>query len=205
MSSSRIEAFSDGVFAIAITLLVLEIQVPDVHGGGLLDALGDLWPSYAAYAVSFLTIGIIWVNHHTAFGLLARADRKLLFLNLALLMTVSFIPFPTSVLARYLQAGSDQHVAAVTYSGTMALQGLAFGAVALYAIRAGLTTFEVTPSAMRRLRWRSFGGFVGYAAASGLAFVDAVACLAMCAVVALYYAAPGPESGLREQAGVSGP
>jgi uncharacterized membrane protein len=82
MPKSRLEAFSDGVFAIAITLLVLEIPVPKVEHGGLADALLDGWPSYAAYVVSFAIIGIIWVNHHAVFGYFRRVDRGLLYLNL---------------------------------------------------------------------------------------------------------------------------
>jgi len=88
--SARVEAFSDGVFAIAITLLVLEIKVPAARTGlGLWHALGDEWPSYAAYVVSFLVIGVMWVNHHTVFSYIARVDRTLMFLNLLVLLVVA--------------------------------------------------------------------------------------------------------------------
>ena len=102
MSSRRTEAFSDGVFAIAITLLVLDLAVPPLQESerdGLAAALGHEWPSYFAYLVSFLVVGIIWINHHTMLTLLERVDRPVLFANLMLLLTVSVIPFPTRLLA----------------------------------------------------------------------------------------------------------
>jgi uncharacterized membrane protein len=102
MRTSRLEAFSDGVFAIAITLLVLDLAVPPVteaERDGLWAALGHEWPSYFAYLVSFLVIGIIWINHHTMLTLVERVDRPVLFANLLLLLTVSVIPFPTRLLA----------------------------------------------------------------------------------------------------------
>jgi uncharacterized membrane protein len=125
MNTSRVEAFSDGVFAIAITLLILEIKVPDAADGRLAHELLDAWPSFASYAVSFLTIGIIWVNHHAIFRYVAHVDRVVLFLNLGLLATVSFLPFPTALLARYVRDdGSNAHVAAFAYSLTMTLMSV---------------------------------------------------------------------------------
>src|ERR671937_1127352 len=96
MRTARLEAFSDGVFSIAATLLVLELRVPAPDPVGLAAALLRQWPSYAVYAVSFLTIGIIWVNHHALFDLLRKVDRPLLFLNLLLLLCVAAVPFPTA-------------------------------------------------------------------------------------------------------------
>ena len=129
MPSKRLEAFSDGVFAIAITLLVLDLAVParnEVRPGGLGSALAHQWPSYFAYLVSFLVIGIIWVNHHTMFSKVNLVDRPVLFANLALLLVVSALPFPTRLLAEYLTAGSDAHTAAAIYSATMLAMGLAY-------------------------------------------------------------------------------
>jgi Endosomal/lysosomal potassium channel TMEM175 len=124
MSTGRLEAFSDGVFAIAITLLVLEIPVPTVEHGGLAEALLDEWPAYAAYVVSFAIIGIIWINHHAVLGYVERLDRGLLFLNLNIFLWVALIPWPTSLLAEYMQAGgSDERVAALVYALTMTLMG----------------------------------------------------------------------------------
>ncbi len=102
MSTSRTEAFSDGIFAIAATLLVLELKVPQVEPGGLADALLESWPSYATYVVSFLTIGIIWVNHHAVLDRIREVNRPLLFMNLMFLMVVADNLFPTALLGDYL-------------------------------------------------------------------------------------------------------
>src|SRR5579872_4031553 len=108
-ATARLETFSDGVFAVAITLLVLNLHDPR---GGLAHGLAAEWPHYATYAVSFLTIGIIWMNHHTQYERVIRNDRTLMVLNLLLLMFVTVIPFPTGLLADHLQRASDEHVAA---------------------------------------------------------------------------------------------
>ncbi|MEZ4670276.1 MAG: TMEM175 family protein [Anaerolineae bacterium] len=119
--TNRLEAFSDGVFAIAITLLVLEIRLPHVEateGGHLASDLLALWPTYLAYIISFITIGIMWINHHAVFKMIHRTDRTLIFLNALLLMVITFLNFPTVVLSEYLQS-PDGNVAAVFYSGTL--------------------------------------------------------------------------------------
>src|SRR5215472_15219390 len=116
MDSARLEAFSDGVFAVAITLLALNLIVPGPGHGKLSTQLVHHWPSFAGYLVSFLTIGIIWVNHHTLFKNFAKIDRALLFFNLLLLFFVVAIPFATSTLALYLRHGGTQaSVAAALY------------------------------------------------------------------------------------------
>src|SRR6266566_22821 len=120
MATGRLEAFSDGVFAIAITLLVLDLAVPARNRsepGGLAAALGHQWPSYFAYLVSFLIIGIIWVNHHTVFDTVRLVDRPVLFANLALLLVVSALPFPTRLLAEYLTAGPDAQPLGLAHCG----------------------------------------------------------------------------------------
>ena len=106
MPKTRLEAFSDGVFAIAITLLIIEVRVPDSEAGELARDLANQWPSYAAYAVSFAIIGIIWVNHHDIFERIVTVDRPLLFLNLLLLLTVAFLPLPTALLGDYIRKGT---------------------------------------------------------------------------------------------------
>src|SRR4051794_26914141 len=105
--TARMETFSDGVFAIAATLLVLEIGVGTGADQHLGRALVDLWPSYLAYATSFLTIGIIWVNHHECVACMARVDRTMLFINIVFLMVVAFIPFPTKLVAAPLQTRGE--------------------------------------------------------------------------------------------------
>jgi uncharacterized membrane protein len=190
MGKSRIEPFSDGVFAIAITLLVLEIKVPEPNGH-LAHELLSQWPSYAGYAVSFLTIGIIWVNHHAQFDRVARVDRTLLFLNLFLLMAVAFIPFPTALMAAYLKAGSGEDVAAAVYSASFLLMGLTFAATWLYAATRGLLHDHFTPRQVRKLTVRNVSGQFGYVLAVALAFLSPYASLAVCAAVAVYYVVPG--------------
>jgi uncharacterized membrane protein len=175
MSKARLEAFSDGVFAIAITLLVLEIKVPSAEGGhSLAHGLLDLWPSYAGFSVSFITIGIIWVNHHAVFATVQRVDRALLFKNLLLLLTVSFIPFPTAVMAEYLRADSGENLAAAFYAGWFFVMGVAFR--------------QIWPHAARD--WASRVGPALYFAAAAVAFLNAYVSLAVCAALAIYYALP---------------
>ena len=189
-STTRVEAFSDGVLAIAITLLVLDLRVPlrDELHTSLAHALARQWPSYAAYVTSFLIIGIIWVNHHAVFGYLGAADRMLLFLNLVLLMFVAAIPFTTSLFAEYLTAGRDAHTAAVVYSGVMLAMAVAFSC--LYAWAAShprLLREGVDPAAARASVVRFSAGTVVYLATIGVALISAPLCLAVHFVIALYY------------------
>ena len=190
MRTSRLEAFSDGVFAIAITLLVLDLAVPPLtesERDGLWAALGREWPSYFAYLVSFLVIGIIWINHHTMLTLVERVDRPILFANLVLLMTVSVIPFPTRLLAEYLLE-PDAHAAAAVYSATMLAMGSAFYALwSTITRRPGSLRRPLDPET-RRATLRRFGaGQVLYAAAIGLSFVSAIATLALHGALGIYY------------------
>ncbi|WP_285488267.1 TMEM175 family protein [Amycolatopsis taiwanensis] len=187
--SGRVEAFSDGVFAIAITLLILEIKVPsaDEHGG-LWRALGAQWPSYAAYVVSFLIIGIMWVNHHQLFSYVARVDRTLMFLNLLLLMVVAAVPFPTAMLAEYLREDGASHVAAAVYSLVMVVMAYAFQALWWHLTRTGhLFDSRVDAPAARATRVRFALGSLAYPATVGLAFVSAPLTLAAHGLIALYY------------------
>ncbi|WP_425828047.1 TMEM175 family protein [Streptomyces fractus] len=188
--SGRLEAFSDGVFAIAITLLILEVEVPHVeHGESLWRALGQQWPSYAAYVVSFLVIGIIWVNHHQVFSHVIRVDRPLMFLNLLLLMIVAALPWPTALLAEYLRSDdAAAHTAAAVYSFTMVAMSLAFQALWWHLTRSGhLFHPRVDPEGARGTRARFALGSLGYPATVALAFVSAPLTLAAHAVLALYY------------------
>ncbi|MFG3223819.1 TMEM175 family protein [Kitasatospora sp. NPDC048194] len=188
--TGRIEAFSDGVFAIAITLLVLEIRIPQAHGAAeLWRALGEQWPSYFAYVVSFLVIGVVWVNHHTLFGYLARIDRTLMFVNLLLLMLISALPFPTALVAQNLRNGSAANVAAAVYGGVMVGQAVVFGVFCNYATRTGHCFDErVDVAAARAGRWRFELGLAVYPLTVGLAFLSAPAALAVHGLLALYYA-----------------
>ena len=130
VSTNRLESFSDGVLAVAITLLVLNIRVPPIgQGVSLASELAKQWPSYAAYAISFMTIGIIWVNHHAMIGRLREADHNILMLNLLLLLTIGVIPFATSLFATYLKQGHGQHLAAAVYGGVFLAMAIAFAAL----------------------------------------------------------------------------
>ncbi|AYF77992.1 DUF1211 domain-containing protein [Nocardia yunnanensis] len=125
--TTRVEAFSDGVMAIAITLLVLEIRVPETPDGELWRELAGLWPSYLAYAGSFLTIGVIWLCHHRFFARIRHMDGLLHCGNLLLLLAVAFLPFPTTVLAHHLEDGGPNAKAATAFYGVVgALQAAAW-------------------------------------------------------------------------------
>ena len=177
LTTGRLEAFSDGVFAIAITLLVLDLAVPPRDGNrSLASGLGHEWPSYFAYGVSFLVIGIIWINHHVLCTLVRRVDRRVLFANLFLLLTVSLIPFPTRVLAEYLTAGdNDAHVAAALYSGTSVAMAAGFTLMFLAINRdARLVRHPLDRATKRKTLLRFGGGGLIYAALIGLSFVSAV-------------------------------
>jgi uncharacterized membrane protein len=130
--TTRMETFTDGVLAIAATLLVLEISIDSAHTHDLGSALLHLWPSYLAYVTSFITIGIIWMNHHTCVETVARVDRTFLFLNLLLLMTVSFLPFPTRLVAQYLQRPGEQ-TAVYAYAATFVVMAIVYNAWWRYA------------------------------------------------------------------------
>src|SRR5919198_6145501 len=132
--TGRLVAFSDAVFAITITLLVLEIR-PPTEDTSLLHGLLALWPSYLAYAVTFLFIGQVWANHHVMFDHIRAADRVVLLLNTLLLMVVAFLPFATSVLADALRSGHGERTAVAFYAIAFDVTALTFNAVWQYARR----------------------------------------------------------------------
>jgi uncharacterized membrane protein len=184
------EAFSDGVLAIAATLLVLELHVPDA-GQDLRAALLAQWPSYAAYVVSFATIGIIWVNHHALFVHVREVDRTLLFLNLLLLMVVSVIPFPTAILGRFVTADTDSHLAAAIYGVLMILMSLAFTALWRHVTgNVKLLGAHLDPRRARQESVLFSAGLAGYAIGVGLAFVSAPLSLLIYGLVAVFYIFP---------------
>lgn len=187
--TGRVDAFSDGIFAIAISLLVFELKTPPRSAAGLWHDLARQWPSYTAYVVTFLVIGIMWVNHHQMFGLIRRVDRPILFLNLALLMTVAVLPWPTAVMAEYLEAGDDSHAAAAVYSLVMVLHSFCFQALWWHLTKTGhLFDRRVDLPAARALRKRFALGSIIYPLTFALAFLSALATLAVLALMALYYA-----------------
>jgi TMEM175 potassium channel family protein len=188
--SARLEAFSDGVLSIAATLLVLELHVPEV-GQSLGAALLAQWPEYAAYVVSFATIGIIWVNHHHLFIHVRRVDRTLLFLNLGLLLVVSVIPFPTAVLGRYALTEPDSHIAAAVYGGLMILMSVAFTLLWRHVTRdARLLGGHLDPERARKESVLFSAGLVAYICGVVLAFVSAPLSLLIYGLVAVFYVFP---------------
>lgn len=188
MDKGRLEAFSDGVLAVAITLLVLDLHV-DPENGSIPHQLAEHWTAYAAYVVSFFVIGVIWINHHSLLSRLVRADRVLLFQNLVLLMFVTTMPFTTATLADHIASDdSDARWAVLLYG--ISNTGMAFGFTAIYARMIGHDLVE-TPvhAAVGKRAIRRFGlGTLAYPAATvaGLAWPPLI--LVAMGGLALYYA-----------------
>ena len=188
MNKSRVEACSDGVFAIAITLLVLTIAQPDNYKD-LAHQLASRWPSLAAYVVSFAVIGIMWLNHHSLFSSFERIDRGLFYLNLLLLLTITFLPYPTGVLGKALALGEGTRTAAVFYAATMAVNACAWAALWLYASHKRRLLHSSFPEEERALATLLFTiGVLIYTLAIAVAFWNAYVFLALQAAIALYYA-----------------
>ena len=189
--TERIETFSDGVFAIAITLLVIEIGVPRLEGGESLEhALGDLWPQYSAYVLSFVMIGIYWANHHAFFKLFVRTDHVFLMLNVFFLMCIAFLPFPTAVLGEYLDDATERQAAVTRYALGRLLPAFGWLTVWLYASRHGLTDERLAPSHIRFLTVQYLLSSACYTIAVLISFASAYAALAVCVSLTLLYLLP---------------
>jgi uncharacterized membrane protein len=207
MDRGRLEAFSDGVFAVAITLLALDLTVPEPGHGAIAHQLAGHWPSFAAYVVSFLSVGIIWVNHHALVRNFAMVDRTVLFLNLLMLFFVVTIPFATATMAAYLRTGGGgASIAAAIYQGVFLGMSLAFGGLFWWSIRRGHLTVPLTGPAARRALVRFTIGNLAYAAAIGIAYLSAPASLLVSLLAAVYYVfehtpASGPERAVPGPAG----
>lgn len=197
VNMSRLEAFSDGVIAVAITLLALDIHVPSAETGSLGHELASQWPQYAAYVVSFATIGIIWVNHHWMISRLAQTDRTILLLNLLLLMFIGLLPFGTSLMAEYLRAEQGQSLAAAIYSGLLLLMSIAFATLNRHILlrKAHLLSEEIPEARRRQILFRSVVGLLPYLLATVLAPVSADLTLILCACVAIFYTLPIASGG----------
>jgi uncharacterized membrane protein len=192
--TGRIEAFSDGVFAIAITLLVLDIKVPSdlSSAAALRQTLGDQWPVYLAFVISFATVGIIWINHHRVLTLISRSDHTFLLLNTFLLLWVAVVPFPTSLLARSLaQKPEVAIIGAMVYSATFFLISVAFNLLWRYAsYKNRLIDKRANPDSVRAIsRSYAFGPLL-YLVAFVLAFVSAPASVVLNMLLALFFALP---------------
>ena len=207
MDRGRLEAFSDGVFAVAITLLALDLAVEGPGHGPLLGQLTHRWPVYASYVVSFFIIGVLWVNHHSLFRQVAQIDRLLLFANLLLLLFVVAIPFVTTTLADYLLAGGqDARVAGALYALVMEGMGLSFSLMFVHVVRGGLLAVPLTPAESRGAIVRFGVGALVYVVAFAVSFVSAVLVLIIAGGITVYYifervpeqTAPAPGGGLGE-------
>ncbi len=188
--TARLEALSDGVIAVAITLLVLDLKVPHVGEESLWKALAAQWPVYAAYVTSFLVIGILWINHHSIFRQIRYATRGLMLTNLVLLMLIVAIPFATSLVADYLtEPGINAKVAMATYSALALSIAIAMTILWGYVLRRPeLLEPDVDVQAARTAFPRFSIGSTVYAVLILVSFISAVLALAGTFLVALYYA-----------------
>ncbi|MCQ3929480.1 MAG: DUF1211 domain-containing protein [Chloroflexi bacterium] len=200
--TGRVEAFSDGVIAIAITLLVLEIRVPHLEEGQrLADVLWDIWPAYLAYIISFFTIGIMWINHHRLFRLIKRVDDVFLGLNTLLMMMITFVNFPTSLLADHLDNPDERRTAALIYSGTFVVTAIAFNGLWRYASYHNRLIDRKTDLAQVNAITQQYNyGPLMYLAAFLAAFISVPLSLAINFGLAIFFALPGrskkePQSG----------
>lgn len=191
-NTTRLEAFSDGVIAIAITLLVIEIHVPTgvESAAAMWEALRDLWPNYLGYAISFATIGIMWANHHAIFRLISRTDHYLILTNLLFLLCLAFIPFPTALMTETL-GHPDERVGIVVYSGWFLVTGLSYNLLWRYA-RAHAATLMPTadPRTVSSISSRFLLGPVAYAGVFAVSFFSTWASLIAMLVLALVYVLP---------------
>jgi TMEM175 potassium channel family protein len=193
----RLEAFADAVFAIAITLLVIEIRLPPhedvVRIGGVGPALVGLWPSYVGYLVSFIVVGIMWANHHNLMKLVDRVDHGFITLTLLLLMCVAFLPFPTAVMAEHL-ADPDAHeraVAVAFYCGCFTVTGAFYFLMWWHAARGRRLIARHVPDETLRAITRAYApGWVLYLIATLLAFVHVGLSLAIVVGLAVLYMLP---------------
>jgi len=185
--TTRMETFSDGIFGIAATLLVLEFAVNEANGADLGSQLLHLWPSYLAYVTSFITIGIIWMNHHYCVETMARVDRTLLFLNVLLLLTIAFLPFPTKLVAEFLQKPGEQ-AAVYAYDATFIVMALLYNVWWRYArIGRRLIENEVPDSRLRAIDRAFNPGIFIYAACFVVAIISPLASVVLTLVTAAFY------------------
>ncbi len=192
LHKGRIEAFSDGVFAIIITLLVLELKVPHIANGhdsaALAAALLALLPKFMSWVMSFAIVSIFWVNHHRFFNLLKHVDNGLLWLNCLFLMLLSFIPFPSALMGEYHR----EPVAVIVFGAVMALASLVFAWMRWYAsLYAQIVQEDLSLAYLKRSVRQSFLlGPVLYSAATLTAFLHVNVAIALYALIPLYFILP---------------
>jgi uncharacterized membrane protein len=195
--TARVEAFSDGVFAIAITLLILDVRVPSANAGNLAAALLRQWPMYAAFLISFSFIGIMWVNHHRLFNHIRRCDNRLMFLNLLLLLGVTVVPFPTALIAAHYNA-ADRTTSAAVFNGTYFMIAIFFNILWHHAVRGELLD-SATREAADSISRQYAVGPVSYLVCFGLTWVSVPASLLANIALAVFFALP-PRTKTAKQA-----
>jgi uncharacterized membrane protein len=203
MSKARVEAFSDGVIAVAITLLALDLRVPSPAGtASLAHALVEQWPSYVAYVVSFLTIGIIWINHHAMLRRLVSVDHSILVLNIILLASIGVLPFSTALMADYLNADHGQNLAAVVYGGSFLVMSVVFLVMQRHLLIAKhhLLHDSLTPGVRRSLLRRNAAGVAPYTIATVGGLATPYLTLAICGALAVFYALPTTTANVQRHA-----
>src|SRR5690348_470408 len=188
--TGRIEAFSDGVIAVAITLLILDVHVPNVQTG-LLQALLKQWPTYLGYVTSFLVITIFWANHHNMFRHIQQVDYALLLINSLFLMCIAFIPFVTALLTKYIASPTEQHTAAIVYGATLLLNGILFITIWWYAVwRRRLVRSDLDTQTVHRITKGYLFGLPFWVLAIVLSLIDVKLSLAFYIVINLMYLLP---------------
>ena len=188
MSTGRLEAFSDGVFAIAITLLVLGVRVPHAEENQLARELWRAWPSLASYVLAFFVVGISWASHHAMFSYVVRVDRWLVLLNLGHLMCMAFVPFPTSLLAEYAHSSGNERVAAIAIGVTLTLAGVFFNAMWAYAARGHRhLTDKLSRTQAAAMGRRFLLGPILFGLTIPVAWISPVAVLVCFALLAIFY------------------
>jgi uncharacterized membrane protein len=196
METARLETFSDGVFAIAATLLILDVQLPE--GGSVAHGLLEIWPAYAAYVLAFVTIGIMWINHHTVFKQIDRVDRTFLIINVFFLMVIAFVPFPTRVLAEHLQ--HDAKAAAFAYGATMTLMAVMYNLLWFYAARGRrLIAADADQRTVTGITRAFKPGVPIYAIATLSALVSSWLAFALFEAIAIFYVLESSIFGRTEQ------
>ena len=187
MSPGRLETFADGVFAIAATLLIIDVGIREGSEGSLGHQLLHIWPQYFGYAVSFLTIGIMWVNHHRLIRQLERVDEPFLFLNLGLLGCIAFVPFPTRILAEFVRT-DDGRASALLYGITLTVTSIFFISVWLYAAYGGRLLHPKADARMVSGITRSYlPGSPMYGSATLVALASPEASAALFGLIAAFY------------------
>ena len=184
---NRLEAFSDGVFAVAITLLIFNLKVPDIGNGHLGSALSRNWPSYAAFLVSFLSIGICWVNHHSIFDRVAMVDRELLYVNLALLLGIVLIPYSTSLAASWYREGSDSKWAVAIYCAIWVYTCVMYVTILRHLMGHEHLSANVNRANLKVSLRKSYVGVAVYMAATLLSFVFPIVAFLFCLIFITYY------------------